>query len=254
MMEWALDNLELQDVKPLICGEQRCGGGHTYGPAIRSYHLLHYVECGGGIFCSPRGKFAVGPGEIFYIRPGEETVYTASADTPWHYRWIGFRCDASLMPEMGDDILNLPTSRQLFHSIIYCDHAQEARELFICGKIYELLALIREMSRTPDPPAQYVQIAKRYIEENYHEEMRVEDIAAMLHIDRSYFGNLFRRHTGKTPKQYIVDLRLNKAAALLLRHNCTVGEVASQVGYKDIFSFSRMFKNRFGVPPSSYGS
>ena len=45
-----LSNLHLRDLNPRICGREACAPGHTFGPAVREYHLLHYVVRGTGVF------------------------------------------------------------------------------------------------------------------------------------------------------------------------------------------------------------
>lgn len=56
---------------------------------------------------------------------------------------------------------------------------------------------------------------------------------------------------GISPQAYLVGFRLEKAAALLADRRCTVGEAAKSVGYEDAFVFSRMYKKRYGLPPSA---
>ena len=54
MKDTLLDNLHMADINPRICGVEACAPGHSFGPAVREYFLLHYVVRGKGIF--RRGK------------------------------------------------------------------------------------------------------------------------------------------------------------------------------------------------------
>ena len=82
-----LSNLHLRDLNPRICGREVCAPGHTFGPAVREYHLLHYVVRGTGVFRRAQAVYTLRAGDIFVIRPGESTVYAADID--WeNYNYI----------------------------------------------------------------------------------------------------------------------------------------------------------------------
>ena len=85
-----LTDQQLQDLNPLVAGHEACDPGHSYGPHIRSYVLLHFVHSGKGTFQTPDGTFCVEEGQAFMILPGQLTTYTADSDDPWEYSWVGF--------------------------------------------------------------------------------------------------------------------------------------------------------------------
>ena len=93
-----------------------------------------------------------------------------------------------------------------------------------------------------------------YIKSNYSQPMRVQDIAAGLGLNRSYFCRLFRQQTGLSPQEYIVSCRLAKAAQFMTEHGMSQEEAARQAGYPDVFSFSRMFRRKYGMPPGRYAA
>lgn len=247
-----IENAGLKDINPLICGEEVCAPEHSFGPARREYFLLHYVFSGAGVFYTKRGKFSVKKGQIFVVKPYENTFYMADEKDPWHYAWVGFEATEQLGELLEEDVLDAPSCAHIFKSLINCD-LQAGREWFVCAKVYELFSQIENSQHQPrNRTAQYVRMAQNYIESNYVQNLRVDSLAASLNLDRSYFSQIFKRHTGKAPQQYIVDFRLEKAAELLTVQNLSPGEAGRQVGYNDIFNFSRMFSRKFGVPPSQY--
>ncbi len=85
-----LINRGFSEINPLNLGWEDCMGGHSFGPHIRSYYLVHYVCSGKGMLRSEQGEFFVHGGEVFVIRPGQETVYIADGSDPWNYIWVGF--------------------------------------------------------------------------------------------------------------------------------------------------------------------
>lgn len=255
-----LGNQHLKDINPVQAGWERCLPGHFFGPASRPFVLLHYVVSGRGMFLSGDRHYQVGPGQIFVIRPFETTYYEASGEQPWHYIWLGFEANVPLPAAMEQDVLTLPQAGPLFACVPGVPELPAGREAFLCGKIWELLALLSGAGAAcrdgnhalPRQAADYVNVAKTYLETEYMRGVSVAELAKRLNLDRSYFSKLFRRGTGKSPQQYLTDFRLQKAAELLREYGKTPGEAAISTGYPDVFSFSRMFKRQFGVSPTEY--
>lgn len=241
------------DVKPLICGEEKCRGGHVFGPATRSYYLLHYVLSGQGVYRSKRGQYTVKKGEIFVIHPYEVTYYEADQKDPWHYCWVGFEMNLPGKMYLEADIIHLPQGEHIFRGIKDSDRIESGQEFYICSKIYELLAQLEARKGGEKKSGKdYVDKARNYIMANYMKPIKIEELGDKLGLERSYFSNLFKKHVGKSPQAYLVEFRLVKAAELMIMHQYKPGEAAINVGYTDIFNFSKMFKKKFGMSPTEY--
>lgn len=90
------------------------------------------------------------------------------------------------------------------------------------------------------------------IEARLGADLRVETLAASLHLPVSAFSMAFARSTGLSPKAYL-NRRLNQEAIkLLVRSGALVKEVADQLRFADEYYFSRFFKKLNGVPPARY--
>lgn len=83
----------------------------------------------------------------------------------------------------------------------------------------------------------YIKEAIHYIEQNYEGDVSVETIADILGINRTYFGKIFRKSTGKTPQQFIIEYRMTKASVLLKTTRLTISEISQMVGYENPFHF-----------------
>lgn len=253
MTEVMLDDLHFGDVNPCACGYEPCEPGHAYGPNVRDYYLLHYVMDGQGEYCSPRGRVAVKKDQIFVIRPHEMTVYSADMHNPWTYAWVGFSTKLPVQALLNEDCFDAAGCLYLFQEMVGAKDLPDGRELFVAGKVMELLSLLTRLrGQAPYGPESYARMAVNFIRSNYMQTLTVERIAANLNLDRSYFSLIFKRYTGKPPQQYIVDFRLNKAAELIATRSMTPAAAALHVGYPNLSNFSRMFKDRFGVPPNRY--
>lgn len=252
--EFLLSNLHLTDINPRICGNEACAPCHSFGPAIREYHLLHYVVSGKGKFYCGGQVSELQPGDIFVIRPGEVTFYQADSKTPWEYSWVGFDCSPQFAALLQENVLKLPSALGIFSKIVNCGEIP-AREWYICGQLFKLFAQLSAACRDRQNQAEvYVRKAINYIESNYAQPLKVEAIAKGLGLSRNYFCRIFHQQAGRSPQDYIVSYRLEKAAEFLTELGLPQEETARLVGYPDVFSFSRMFKRKYGVPPGQYVS
>ena len=85
---------------------------------------------------------------------------------------------------------------------------------------------------------------------HYSEPLTIDLMARQFHLHPVYYGSLFREAMGMTFKQYLISLRLNYAENMLKSGEYSVSEVALQCGFSDIFYFSKLFKEKKGIPPS----
>jgi len=78
------------------------------------------------------------------------------------------------------------------------------------------------------------------------------ELAAASGLSPDYFTRLFRRTYGMAPRRWLVRERLRWAAQRLAESSMPIGSLAAQLGYPDIFSFSRQFKQVYGISPKAY--
>ena len=72
------------------CGYEKCASGHSFGPAVRTQYLLHYVISGKGLYTVGGLTYSVTAGQAFLIKPSELTYYQADEEAPWEYMWMAF--------------------------------------------------------------------------------------------------------------------------------------------------------------------
>ena len=245
-----LNNLHLSDINPQVCGRRSCAPGFEVRHGVRDLYVLHYVTRGTGIYQSGSKTFSVHAGDIFIVHPMEITRYTADEKDPWEYIWVGFGCSDSFSSLLTPYIISMPGAAQLFSQIADCGNSS-AREWTICSLLYELF--VRLLAHNAPPCREdHVNQAINYIEANYSQPLHVAEIAEDLGLSRHYFCRIFKEQTGCSPQEYIVSYRMERAAELLTVYHLPQKEVALLTGYPDVYSFSRMFKRKFGMPPGQY--
>jgi AraC-like DNA-binding protein len=91
----------------------------------------------------------------------------------------------------------------------------------------------------------------RYLRENMHAMLTLDDMANHAGLSKSHFSRIFRNQTGYSPVEYFIHLKVQKALSLLVLTNLPVQEIALMVGYADPYYFSRLFKKIVGVSPTA---
>ena len=93
---------------------------------------------------------------------------------------------------------------------------------------------------------------KDYISNHYAEDLRLEDLAALVGMAPSAFSRFFRQHTNRTLSDYIIDIRLGNAARLLVDTTTSISEICYACGFNNLSNFNRIFKARRGNTPRDF--
>ncbi len=162
--------------------------------------------------------------------------------------------DVSLPLDLVSHIGSVPQLISCFHEI----HEEWLKREFgyklkvkasMCLILYHILDLLFNENRISNKDIRIIN-SIRYMSTHFAEEVSIDTMAALFHIHPVYYGNLFKKNIGITFKQYLISLRLNHAENMLRSGEGNVGDAALQSGFSDIYYFSKLFKEKKGIPPS----
>lgn len=91
-----------------------------------------------------------------------------------------------------------------------------------------------------------------FIELNYHQSIKLKEVARSVGYSSAYLTDLVRRLTGKTVNNWIVERRIAAASTLLLETNYSVEQIALDVGYQNINHFYCQFRDRYQNTPRAW--
>lgn len=92
----------------------------------------------------------------------------------------------------------------------------------------------------------------QYIDAHYEDELRVSDVAHLVHMSEGAFSRFFHAHMGKTFPAFVNELRIGRACRLLVETEQSMTEIALACGYQNLSNFNRQFLRRKQVAPSKF--
>lgn len=103
-----------------------------------------------------------------------------------------------------------------------------------------------------DRSIEVVAHVKQYITANLGDDVTLDKLGDLVHLHPVYLSRLFKKEAGTTIGQFTVDVRMERAAALLVESNLRVEDISRMVGYNETQYFIRVFKRHYGLTPKQY--
>lgn len=97
-----------------------------------------------------------------------------------------------------------------------------------------------------------IQMALKYIQAHFNEELSLEKVAAVVFLNPVYFSQLFKQKTGQGYKEYVIGLRMEQAKELLLYPHLRLADIAEQIGYSSVRHFTQVFRKKYMLTPTEY--
>jgi AraC-like DNA-binding protein len=235
---------------------------------LDEYQLI-YCSNGAGFFrTETAGEMQVKAGDVMMLFPQERHTYHPDTNTGWKEYWIGFRG-----PNMEMRVKNgfFSTHHPLFHlpismsyDIIHlfnqgieaAQHMEKGYQQLLSGYVNMMLGYISSYdnasSQAEKEMAEDMHQALLFIHNNYHKDIRSEDVALAIGWGYSRFRKIFLQQTGMTPYQYIQETRIKQSKFLLLNTTKALKEIAYDVGFSNPDYFSTAFRRITGVSPLSF--
>ena len=253
-------------------GWEQCDPSQSFGPAARNHYLFHLCLSGTGTLYAENTKgesitYKIKSGQGFMLFPHQICTYIADHDIPWEYVWIefdGLRAKETI--ELAGLSIDQPVYRALYKDIaetmknemLYIVNHKEESPFHLIGHLYLFIdSFVRSSTSTKTTGGTrlrdfYIKEAITYIEQNFQNDISIEDIAVSCGLNRSYFGKIFREEMGKSPQEFLISYRMTKATELLKITRLSIADIGNGVGDPNQLHFSRAFKNVYGISPRQW--
>lgn len=226
----------------------------VFSPKGRITHIDNR-RCYGLSFCDEgqitykhKGKNFISNNKNIIILPQGQS-YTLSGDKTGIFRVINFTCQGNLC----DTFRVFPIQ----NSEIFINEYEQIKELLLFGenraKIMSIFyGMIHRLSYQ-EKLCNTIVPAVKYIEKNYKDQNLTNEILAKeCNISEVYLRKLFNKHLQTTPKQYIAEIRLQKARQLLTEGVLKISAISEECGFTNPYHFCRIFKQKTGLTPSEF--
>lgn len=269
---WKHFFLDNGDISLIEAGRQKYVPQQMNRYKVKHDLVLHLVLEGQGLYSVNKQSYHLKTNDAFILKKGKQVTYTANEKDPWTVCWIGIGgknlaqyVQQSLIPIT--DVVSFEDSSIVLENItslvnyLYANNPHDHLDyLQVFSQLYNLLYSFNlefPLSQLYHSPTKRVQstLADQiydYIYENFLQNISVLEIAEHFDISRNHLFKLCKDYFNESPKQMIQELRMNQAAQLLSGSQMHIKEIANFIGYKDAFSFSKMFKAYFNYSPSDF--
>ncbi|MGN0242825.1 MAG: AraC family transcriptional regulator [Lachnospiraceae bacterium] len=232
----------------------------------RADYQILYVYNGVAYFKGEKGYQKVDAGNIYIYRPHEMQDYYFDKKDQADIYWIHINAIRGASHLQDFDLLEEPVISvgisyeytEVFEKIILeLQNKKECYEQLAEAYLTVLLGMMNRgrinMNLEQDKCfTNSISGSIHYINQIFSQKISFHEEAENWGMSFRQYERQFKKITGKTPQQYLIDLRIKKAKEYLKNLHYSIADVGTYVGYQDAFYFSRIFKKTTGMTPSDY--
>lgn len=259
----------LYQIGRLFCSESTRISKHAH---IYWFELTVVTEGRGTVFTNDIGV-PVRRGDIYLSFPCDFHAITPDPGDPMKYDFFAFGVDREDLSADLERIMqeNMAPDRRVIRddtisalvasAIAEINHDDRYSEELIASIFLQvIIRLIRGFSHVPVSDAHSTVTDKKalcyrlmnYIDTHIYSMTSLEELSALTNYNYSYLSALFRQVTGGTLTDYYRSRRLETARLLIVRNELSITHIADLLNYSSIYTFSRAFKDLYGISPEQY--
>ncbi len=221
--------------------------GHTVHVVNRFSYALSFCMSG-RITYTHQEQSVISDREHAVFLP-QGASYSLHCDRSGDFPVINFYCRNKLCDTVERVYIGNPEPYIAEHKRMTKLSLFEENRALLMSIFYGMLHRIRSTSKTDA----VLKPAIQYIETCFTDRsIRNARLAWLCGVSEVYFRTLFPERSGITPRQYIIDVRINRARQLLCEGKLRMSEISEACGFTDPYHFYHMFKQKTGITPSEY--
>ena len=238
-------------------------------PHTHQFTELFYVLHGEGVFYIEREKVPVKTDDLIIINPNVEHTEKTFPNNPMEYIVFGVEGLAFSFPEhdqaygLGYSFYSYGSDKNQFINFaqLMMHEFQDKKPGFekVCHGLLEVLLVyisrkqkLSVISESSFQLSKECAIAKRYIDTNYAQDITLDSLADLTHINKFYLAHSFTECIGQSPISYLTERRLAACKELLSSSNLSVTQIANSAGFSSQSYFSQIFNKKVGMSPRQY--
>lgn len=255
------------EFKLLYVSTSKYEGEWQSHPHTHHFSELFYVIDGKGDFIAEDTRFPIKENDLIIVNPHVEHTEKSVNANPLEYIVFGiegltFRFEEQLQCQ-NYALLNYGEDKEklIFLLKILIEEMENKNQDYeiICRDLTKVFLsfLARDqqvsLSQTLDTKmSKECGVAKRYIDSNYGDNITLDSLAALTHMNKFYLVHSFTKFTGLSPINYLTQKRVQVSMDLLASTNYSIAQISSSVGFSSQSYFSQVFRKTLGMTPVQY--
>ena len=230
-------------------------------------NILIYCTDGKGWLRLNDSEVEINTGQYLVVPASTPHRYGSNENDPWSIYWLHFKGSAAahfaaLLTKQKTQFtanINFSEERVRLFDTLYktLENGYSADNLgYINMSLWYFLSSFCYADNFQVPfnndEKDAIDISIDFMQENLHQPLSLQELAAEVHISPSHYSALFRKKTGYPPLEYFNQIKVQKACQYLQFTTLQVKEIAYKLGINDPFYFSRFFSNLMGMSPLDY--
>ncbi len=248
---------------PLAMGFYPEAHGHQMQRTTPDDHLLIYCRAGCGWVQLGDERLAVGGGDLLLLPKQLAHSYGADSQRPWTLHWVHFDGELvaeflrplakaslhhiGLQPRLLADFDALLAVHKQGLSLPHFVHAAQQLQAILTS-----LAVLPARAKLKSGRVLDVEAVQAVMRAHLHGSLNLDQLAAQFKLSRFHFAKTYRAVSGRAPIEDFIQLKMAHACRLLDEGTQGIAQVAQQLGYEDVYYFSRLFRQVVGMAPSHY--
>jgi len=229
---------------------------------IQNYYNLWIALDGLGSMVCDGKTYPIRPGTAFVFFPGQRVLATHDPKRPVRNFACHFHPESAKGtpkslpgPLQGIQIIEQMRAEELCRAAVHCSrHPDPLGHQQCAGLCYQILAQVWRDAHTPpmrETDAVLLNLIDR-LNEQPSRRWSTEQMARKAGLSTAQFNRRFIALAGQPPAKLAIRQRIRRAGELLRDSSLRIGEIAEALGYRDIYYFSRQFKQVNGITPTEY--
>lgn len=223
-------------------------------PWIQDQYTLHFVLHGSGTLEISGRKHSISAHQLFLIPPNEPMMYYPNLDDKWDYVWFCFSgTDAkelfrNLGATVNTPILKTENGKEIEEILTHLFSDVQGPDAYMVNAIfYQMLHYV--LQSKPKRP----RLSRSLIDQNFQSvDFTIEKLCKECGLSHAQLCRNFSTNYGISPKQYLIQKRLDYAKKLLIETDLKIDAVAHSCGYLDSANFMKEFKKKIGMSAGQF--
>lgn len=232
-------------------------------PHSHNFTEFFYITNGTGQFSVESETFDVKSNDLIILNPTIVHTEISNPSKPMEYIVLGVEGIQFQTENRGCILLNSSAHKSdlhlYFNTLAHEMKREQPYRDFVCQNLLNIIFTIilrndaLKVSLVTGPRlTRECSIAKKYIEDHYSENITIETLSSLVHLNKYYFAHNFARQFGTSPINYLIKRRIDEGRHLLANTNYSLSSISQIVGFSSPSYFSQAFKRTTNTTPQEY--